>query len=165
MPSAQRDIGDVHYNASVIADLFTFEPRSGGDRFFQAEPHGRRSRARGVSDGHRIVGIQYREIACPLSLEKPSLGGGIIFERVMPVEMIGRDVQYGANVRTELADGLELETRNLQHVPLPRARGLHHRGWRYADIPAHLAGDPGFFEDVACERGGRGLPISAGDAD
>ena len=50
----------------------------------------------------RVVGIQHGEIARPLRLEQASFRRGIFLERVMPVEMVWRDIQRHPDVRPKL---------------------------------------------------------------
>ncbi len=68
-------------------------------------------------------------------------------------------------VRAKGFGGFELEAGKLQHVPLVRARGLHHRRRRRSDVAAHLRGDAARLENMTGQRGGRGLAVRAGDAD
>ena len=79
--------------------------------------------------------------------------------------MIGRHVQRRADVRAKCLGGFQLEARQLQHVPLPGARSLHHRRRRRADVSADLRRDAAGLQDVAGQRRGRGFSVRAGDAD
>ncbi len=45
-----------------------------------------------------VVGIQNGEIVRALVLENAGLGGGVVLKRVVPVEMIGRDIQHHRNL-------------------------------------------------------------------
>ena len=55
----------------------------------------------GIRDADRIVGIQDGEIVRLLRLEQASLGGGVVLEGVVAVQMILRDVQRQPDVRAE----------------------------------------------------------------
>ena len=46
-----------------------------------------------------------------LRFEEAALGGGIVLKRVVPVQVILRDVQRERDVRAEFEDGFQLEAR------------------------------------------------------
>ena len=79
--------------------------------------------------------------------------------------MILRDVQRQPHVRVEIANGLELKTGKLQHVPAVLARCRDHRRHRRSDIATHLRRDARRAQDVADQAGGGGFAVGAGDAD
>ena len=122
--------------------------------------------ARGVGDAGGVVGVQHGEIAGLLGLEEAALGGGVVLEGVVAVEVVRRDVERHADVGAERLDGLELEARKLEHVPLrPGAESSTIAVTGRADIAAHLDRDAALPQDVADHGGGGGLAVGAGDAD
>ncbi len=85
----------------------------------------------------RVIGIQYREIVGALIFEDASLGGRIIFKAVMPVEMVGRDVQDGRDLRMECVNRLELKAADFQHDPCLLGRGIDEADRRGSNVAAH----------------------------
>ena len=130
-----------------------------------AEPFHAGGGARSVADAHRVVGIEHGEVAGLLRLEQPSFGGGVVLERVVPVQMILRDVQRQADVRAKFRDGLQLKTGKFQHIPAVRARSFDHGGHRRPDVAAHLHRQAGVAQNVADQAGGGGFAVGSGDAD
>ena len=61
-----------------------------------------------------------------LRFEQAALGGGVVLEGVVAVEMVLGDVQRQGDVGAEVGDGFELEAGKLQHVPAVLARALDH---------------------------------------
>ncbi len=84
-----------------------------------------------------VVGVQYGKIFRSLIFEDASFRGGIVFEGVMTVQMVGRDVQHDRNVRMKGLDGLELKAADLQHEPGILGRLIDKSDRRSADISAH----------------------------
>ena len=94
--------------------------RAGRNRLRRTEPHRFRRAAIRIAAADGIVGVQHREIARALIHEQARLRLGIILERVVPIQMIGRDVQRRADVGAKGLGGFELKAGQLQHVPLAR---------------------------------------------
>jgi hypothetical protein len=76
-----------------------------------AEPVHRRLRELRVGDADRIVGIQNGLILRKLRFEEASFSGGVVLKRMVPVQMILRDVQSERDVRAEIEDRFQLEAR------------------------------------------------------
>ena len=96
----------VAANECTVLDLaLTAEPVHGGLGFV----------------GHRnaggVVGVQNREVGGGLVLEDASLGCGVVFERMVAVEMIGRDVQHYGDLGAKGLDGLQLKAADLEDNP------------------------------------------------
>ena len=76
----------------------------------------------------------------PLVREQAPFRLHVPLESLMPVEMIGRDVQRRSNMGAKCFGGFQLKTGKLQNVPLRIARRGHERSRRSADVAAYLHG-------------------------
>ena len=94
--AAQPDIGSIqqHGVLSVAPKNDLRAPQIGatGNAFRPAEPENLRPR-RGEFGCRRIVGIDDCGIALGLILKNTRFGPSVVFERSVPVEMIGSEVQ------------------------------------------------------------------------
>ncbi len=72
-----------------------------------------------------------------LVFEDPDLRLDVAFERPVPVEVVGLDVQEHGDPRPELVHVLELEARQLAHDPRALLEQPVERGERAADVPCH----------------------------
>ena len=93
-----------------------------------AEPLRRGGGVGGVRNADRVVGIEDGVIAGTLGFEQAALGGGVVLEGVVAVQVILRDVERERDVRAKFDDGLELEAGEFQHVPAVVAET--YRSWR-----------------------------------
>ncbi len=82
-----------------------------------------------------VFGIQDEEVLRRLARGNPRLGIGIALKGLVPVQMIGRDVEDHGDLRPELNSGLQLKARDLEHAPNGGAgtlrrivTALHHHG-------------------------------------
>src|SRR6202022_4423956 len=92
-------------------------------------------------------------------------GGGVILERIVPVQVVRRDVQTDADVGAKGANGFELEAGQLEHIPLIGTGSRDDRRHSRADVAADLRGDAGLPQDVSDQRRGSRLAIRSGDSD
>ena len=78
--------------------------------------------------------------------------------------MVRRDVREDRDVRTEVADAIELEAGQFEHVQriVPFGDQSCERG---TDVAANRDIEPGLLQDVAGEQCGRCFAVAAGDAD
>ncbi len=159
VPAADRDLAGLHQQLAVENQFVAAEHSPGLHFPAAAEPLGRGSGACGVGYADGIVGVEHGVIAGALGLEEPALGGGVVFESVVAVQVILRDVQRQGNVRAKFGDGLQLEAGEFQHVPPIVGRRIDHGGDRNADVAAHLHGDAGLAQDVPDQAGGGGLAV------
>src|SRR5262245_15856064 len=115
----QRDFGNRHdlaAAAGVAEEDFAISGLGSLLNFFRtAEPEDPATSSLGQFRTCRVILVQHYEVISRLVLENSSLGVGIDLESSMAVEMIGRDVKNDRDFRTEGLNGLQLETRNLQH--------------------------------------------------
>ena len=95
---------------------------------------------------------------------KPLLDGGVVLERAVAIEMIGRDVQQHANRRRQRRRQVDLERRHLDDVNAVRC-GRRERQDGSADVAAHLHVAAGGAQNMCDERRGGGLAVGAGDGD
>ena len=86
----------------VIADLIAFEPGAGIYWPVEAEPNRCRFCSRGVRDANGVVRVEHRKVFGALRFEQAPLCRGVILKRVMPVQMVGRNIQDDADVSAEL---------------------------------------------------------------
>ena len=68
---------------------------------------------RGIAAHQRVVGIDHGGLA---AVEDARLGGRVVGERVVAVQVIGRDVEHRRGRGAQRLRGLELEARELEHV-------------------------------------------------
>ena len=100
-----------------------------------------------------------------LVLEDPELGGAVVLEGLVPVEVVRRQVEQDRDVRAEGVDVLQLEARELAHDPGSFAERAVEPGQRAADVPGHGHVLAGGAEDVS-EKLARGrLAVRPGDAE
>ena len=66
--------------------------------------------------------------------ENARLGGRVILEGVMAVEMVARDVQHHRDMRMEGHDGFELKAADLQHDPADVGGAIGEGNRRSADV-------------------------------
>src|SRR5690348_1504851 len=66
--------------------------------------------------GRRIIGGENRGSSRRLHAEQPRLGRRIGVEAVIPVEMIGRDVEQHCDVAIEALGQVDLVARQLEHI-------------------------------------------------
>ena len=68
-----------------------------------------------------VIGIQDAEVFGRLVLKHPRFGGGIVFERRIPIQMIRRDVENRADPGMKCFNRFQLKTRDLGHDKIPAA--------------------------------------------
>ena len=73
--------------------------------------------ARGI-----IVGVQDESVFRGLGGEDSFLGGDVVSQAAMAVEVIGRDIENHGDIADETLRGLQLEAGNLEHRPAVVAR-------------------------------------------
>ena len=112
---------------------------------------------------HLVVVVQHEEIIDRLVRADVLLDPDIVLHRMMAVQMIRRDVCDCGDMRVEADDGLELETRRLEHRNR-LLRGLQ-RDFRIgeADVADRKAVPERALHDGAGQRRGRGLAVRAGN--
>ena len=72
-----------------------------------------------------------------LIFEDASLGGSVVREGVMPVEMVGRDVQHDRDLGMKGLDRLQLKAADLQHDPGFVGGALDKSDGRRSDVAAN----------------------------
>ena len=86
------------------------QPDARRHRARAAEPQRRSGGKRRIAHAGGVVRVEDGERARPLRFKQASLGGGVVGESVMPVEMILRDVQRHRDIGVKFGDGFKLET-------------------------------------------------------
>src|SRR4051812_5138982 len=117
VPTANWDVAGGHEELAVEHQLVRAELCSRRDLAPAAEPLRRSGGPLGKRYANSIVGIQNGEVSGALGFEQPAFRGSVILERVVPIQGILSNVQSQRDMRAELRDGLELETRQLEHIP------------------------------------------------
>ena len=116
---------------------------------------------------HLVVGgVEHRRGARGLGQvgQDLELGIAVRFERSVPFEMIGRDVEQHRRIGGEARRGLQLVGRRLRHEHAVGA--LRHRGKAgVADVADGDGVHPRLAQQVRRERGDRGLAVGARDGD
>ena len=99
----------VHQQFAVEPDFPIGQPDARRHRARAAEPERRSGGERSVAHAGGIVGVENGERACPLRFKQASLGGGVVGEGVMAVQMVLGDVQRDGDIGVKFGDGFELE--------------------------------------------------------
>ena len=86
----------------------------------------------------------------------------IVFETMMPLHMIGRDIQKNRRIGCEQYRGSKLIGRNLGHVHLGFTLGNRFKAG-VPDIADCRGAETAFVENVGAKRGRGGFPVGAGD--
>ena len=105
--AADGDFAGLHQQLAEEHQLIAAQGRAGLDFLAAAEPLHDGGGARCVGDADGIVGIEHGEIAGVLGLEEPALGGGVVLEGVVTVQVILRDVEGERDVGAKIADRLQ----------------------------------------------------------
>src|SRR5260370_725156 len=84
------------------------------DAMFTAEPAQRALNFIFERYASRVIGVEHGKIAGLLGFKYPRLRVDVSLKRMVPVEMIRRDVQDGGDPGAKLFDGLQLEARDLK---------------------------------------------------
>ena len=154
--------------------------RGGGQRVLEVVPSGQRHRrhrpvliepddvaARARREGaHCLVAtVQHREIVGARELDGARLEVDISLERAVAVEMIRRDVEDHAEVKSRLLDRLELKARQLEDNPVARCDLVEAVEDRVADVAADDHRPVARGEHVPGQGSSGGLPVGTRDAD
>ena len=113
------------------------------------------------------LGIDRSTTAEPLRRlhrEQPRLRRGIGLEPLIPIEMIGRDVEQHRDVAVEALGQVDLVARQFEDIDAAFGERVLRQD-RQADVAAHQARHARGLEDVVDQRGGGRLAVGAGDAD
>ena len=100
----------------------------------------------------------------PLHLEQPPFRRRVSLEALVPIEVIGRDVEQHCDVAIEALRQVDLVARQLQHVDAAFGQRVLGED-READVAAHRRRHARGLEDVVDQRGGGRLAVGAGDPD
>ena len=106
-----------------------------------------------------VIIVDHKMFRCRLVGEDLRLGGAVCFHRMMPVQVIRRQVEYGRNHRVEITGRFQLKTAAFRDHPVFFAR---FRGSRYhgdADIAYHMGLSTRLLEYFSRKACGRGLSV------
>ena len=99
--------------------------------------------------------------ACQV-VEQLELRVAVVFKRMVPMQVIGRDVEHDGHVRREALRGRQLIRRHLGHVHVGRIRA-HGGNARVADVADGRSAQARRLQQVRGKRGDRGFAVRAGD--
>jgi hypothetical protein len=146
-------------------DDFVFShKRAFGHVLFPAEPVDVWLRWR-QRRGRRIIGVEHRAVCFRLILENACFGSAICFQRVVPVQVVGCEIQEHADVGAKRFDQLQLKTAQLHNRDSAVAALFHARNQGSADIPGENGGKTGVLQNVFDQGRRRRFPVRAGDPD
>ncbi len=113
-----------------------------------------------------VGGVHDRDRAGNLRqvVEHLHLGGGIVFQRMVPMQMVGRDVEQHGHIGREQLRGCELIRRHLGHVDVGFAGG-HGGDARVADVADSGACHARGAKQMVGQRRDGGLAVGARDGD
>ena len=118
-------------------------------------PHGRTRRIVEVEDGV-IAGLHEGD--------RSSLDLHVSFEGLVPVEVIGRDIEDRTDSKVRPADGFQLKTAELQNNPVLRTELVEAVEHRFADVASPHHSQVTRTKHLSRERGGRRFAVGARDA-
>ncbi len=163
--AAKRNLGCAHEPCAIREKFAALHPEALGDRPSGIEPDHASGAGLGIVTGDGVFEVQHRHIAGLLVAKNSALGGGVVFEAAVAIEMIGSDVERRRDVDAHRLHHLELKAGKLEDVPLIWPGGWYERSGGGADVAADLRGDASAVEEVADQGRRRGLAVGAGDAD
>ena len=113
----------------------------------------------------RLVGAQRAQAVGPHVRKDALLVRRVGLERAMPLDVVGRHVEHGRGARREPARAMQLEARQLGDEHLAGGAPGDACDGRQSDV-AHRAGlQPRGAQQLAGERGGRGLAVGPRDGE
>src|SRR5205809_5005814 len=112
----------------------------------------------------RIVEVEYGVIAGLHEGDRSSLDFHVSFEGLVPVEVIGRDIEDHTDSKARPADGFQLKTAELQNDPVVRTELVEAVEHRFADVAAPHHPQVTRTKHLSRERGGRRFAVGARDA-
>lgn len=115
--------------------------------------------------GRFVFGVEDEEVGGGLVFGDASLGGGVVLEVAVAVQVVGCDVEHEGDVGVEAADGFELEGGDFEDVPGAGGAEFDEIDNGEADVATDEGLPLGVGEDMAEQRGGGGFAIGAGDGD
>ncbi len=128
-------------------------------------PHSRLRRKRfGDRRADLVIDADHGGILRPQPGENPRLDLGVMVERAVPVEMVGRDVQQAGGIGIEARRQVDLEGGIFDDIGEALGRRIERQD-RCADIAAHGGAPAGRRDEMGRERGRRRLAVGAGDGD
>ena len=119
--------------------------------------------AEAIFNARLVVRVQNGEIARALVLENTGLGGGVILERIVPVKVIGSDIQHHRNLgmKVSMVSSWKLLISSTTQVSSVEALDEAYRRGSYVSADQRLTASG--RDDFARQRRGRGLAVGAGD--
>ena len=111
-----------------------------------------------------VVGGQHGHVVGALVAQDVGFGVGVGGHRLVPVQVVGGDVQHGGHAGT-LPPNLQLEAGKLLHHHVVRGHFVQVGDEGAADVAANPGAPPGHLPNHAGEGGGGGFAGRAGDAD
>ena len=114
--------------------------------------------------GIGIIVAQEREFLRPLMSHDVPLGGNVRLHRLVPVQVIGCDVEHCRDVRAH-RHHLQLKTGEFHHHPIARPDLIQIGDERVADVAPHPGTQPRRATHLPHQRRRRRLASRASDAD
>ena len=107
----------------------------------------------------RVFSPVDERIVCRLVTRDTELGVDVVLElKIVPVEVIRRDVQQDGYIRLEIVHIIQLEGTQFNHVIVVLLM-CHLEGERVAYIARQTDVKTGIAQDIIDERSGRGLAV------
>src|SRR5579863_7133601 len=129
---------------------------------FTAKPENLSLGAAGHRDAGWVIGVEDSIVSGFLIFEDTSLSVHIGGKGVMPVKMVGRDIEHDGNSGMKSLNGFELEARYLEDSNRP-LRGLLNKGnGRGSNIAPDHRWEPACRGYLAGQRGCCRLAVRAG---
>ena len=112
----------------------------------------------------RIVEIEDGAIVGLHEGNRPGLDLHVMLEGLVPVEVIGRDIEHHTDSEARPADGFQLKTAEFQNNPVVGAQLVETIEHRFADVAAPHHVEVTGAKHFGRQCGGRGFAVGAGDA-
>ena len=111
-----------------------------------------------------IIRIQNRRIQLGLVLKYSRFCGRVCCHRLVPVQMVRRQIQQCPDVRPELFNQLQLKAAQFRDGYRSRIQHFHFRNQRRSHIACKIGTHRPGFQDVMNQRGRRGFAVRSRDA-
>ena len=93
------------------------------------------------------------------------LGGGIVHQRVVTIQVIRRDIEDGSDVRMEIHDCFQLKTRDFNHRPAIIARRVNHGNQCRTYVSTYLDVHPSVSQHLSDQSGRCCFTVRSGNSD
>ena len=141
-------IADMMLDTAEILyyQLFSVQESSFVESPEPAERYQRSFSVLAESKGFFVIDVDHKIVRAILIRGNAGLSSPIRFHGAMPVQMIGREIEYGRHFRPEILRSFELERTYLCDQPIIFCRVFRFSYYRISDITDYCGTDSGSLE-------------------